>query len=111
MDILFLSALNSDCDKCQKECINAIHTLGKRAAAFTKLPTIENGVKPGLFAATGNKIFLGEEYLNNPKMSDVVFEVDDEEEAGAPQLDGGKIVGDGNRVAPGSSASAMERRI
>jgi HEAT repeat protein len=75
MDVLFFNALNSHCVSCQKESIEAIHTLGKRTSAFSNLPTIEKGVKPGIYDAT-DKPFLGEFYLNNPTMSDVIFEVE-----------------------------------
>ncbi|QDZ25185.1 hypothetical protein A3770_16p77030 [Chloropicon primus] len=75
MDVLFLYALKSDCKNCQKESMDAIHTLGKRSSAFSKLPTLENGVKPGTYQAKQGT-FLGENYLDCNKFSDVTFLVE-----------------------------------
>ena len=43
--------------------------------AFSRLPTLENGVRPGHHKASGGK-FLGENYLNSDKFSDVTFLVE-----------------------------------
>ena len=75
LDVLFLYALNSECERCQKESIDAICSLGRRSKAFSRLPTLENGVRPGHHKASGGK-FLGENYLNSDKFSDVTFLVE-----------------------------------
>ena len=75
MDILLFHALNSDCLSCQKESINALHTLGVKTGSFSKLPTLENGTKPGIYENV-NGMFMGIQYLDNPTKADILFQLE-----------------------------------